>query len=850
MTMNPTLKKVLIGTGITIVLLPLLAVGLAWALEGKIKQRIVEEINKQVTVPVKVEGDINLSLLKYFPNASLTFKKVSIDDKLHKGKGKMADVGEISFLCDIYSLFGDKIKFNSIVIKNGSINLYRDAYGNNNFDILKPTDNKTPANTQIQITKARIENIKLTFTDKLKNTQLAGKVADLTLKGNFGAESFDVATLGNFSIQKLVSNDETLIADRNFKTEIVLSVDQHGKRFLIKKGTLAVDENEFNIEGTVLVDKNASMVNLQAHCKGDNINTLTGLLPAAYRERFANTEGSGRYNVDAEMKGLWGKGVLPKLTLSATLDEGELKLSSLNKQLKQVFAEVKYELLPDGRDKLVIKDFKCTLNNEPFHFTLALTHLSNPAFDFRADGVLHLEEIKVLIPDTVMQDLDGTITFRNFHLQGKKDDFTDPFHSSMIGEGQFDLAGIEFRQGGITYGNINGNLTYRNEAIDARNLTFNFLSTDFTFNGSMRNVIAFAYSLGKFRQNKNVVLMADGKVKINRFHLTNILNAFPKKANKPSESRINASEIMNMQGHLQLEIGEFIFREMHFNNIVADLDMHPGVIGINHLSTNTMGGSIKVIGDVGFPADNSLKLNCNIQATNLELPKIFKECENFGQETLTDKNLKGKINTNLSLDARWVNMKDLDMKNLNALVDFTIQQGELINFEPIKAAGKFIRMDELMDIKFSDLSNVLHIKNEKIDIPAMEIKSNALNLVIMGTHGFDNVVDYHFKINLRKLLAQKFDRRANNAEYIETDAYEGVNIFLTMKGNLSNPEIKFDKPGAKDKMKADIAAEREELKNLFSNKPVKKDENETKREDKYFKIEEQPQFIDFDEEDK
>ena len=46
---------------------------LGFLLEEKVKSVIITEINKKVTVPVKVDGGIKLSLLKHFPNASLTF---------------------------------------------------------------------------------------------------------------------------------------------------------------------------------------------------------------------------------------------------------------------------------------------------------------------------------------------------------------------------------------------------------------------------------------------------------------------------------------------------------------------------------------------------------------------------------------------------------------------------------------------------------------------------------------------------------------------------------------------------------------------------------------------------------
>ena len=67
---------------LTILVLLGVAVLTAFLLEDKIKNRIVDEVNAQVTVPIKVEGGITLSLIRHFPYASLTFSKVSIDDRL------------------------------------------------------------------------------------------------------------------------------------------------------------------------------------------------------------------------------------------------------------------------------------------------------------------------------------------------------------------------------------------------------------------------------------------------------------------------------------------------------------------------------------------------------------------------------------------------------------------------------------------------------------------------------------------------------------------------------------------------------------------------------------------------
>jgi hypothetical protein len=128
----------------------------------------------------------------------------------------------------------------------------------------------------------------------------------------------------------------------------------------------------------------------------------------------------------------------------------------------------------------------------------------------------------------------------------------------------------------------------------------------------------------------------------------------------------------------------------------------------------------------------------------------------------------------------------------------------------------------------------------------MDIQSNALNLQLKGTHSFDNQINYGIKVNLKKLLAAKF-KKNNNDTYIEEDPYEGTNIFLTLKGDISNPSIAYDKSSVKEKMKEDFKKEKETLKNLFKKDSEIQTNKDNSKEDKYFQTKEKPVFIDFEE---
>jgi len=258
-----------------------------------------------------------------------------------------------------------------------------------------------------------------------------------------------------------------------------------------------------------------------------------------------------------------------------------------------------------------------------------------------------------------------------------------------------------------------------------------------------------------------------------------------------------------------------------------------------------MGGNIKHSGYIAFTPSKELEVAGDVILSDIEIVQLFEQSDNFSQSTLTSKHLRGKIDMTMSFASYFANYKDFVSNKLTATVVCKITNGELINFEPIKAASKFIRVEELNHIYFSDLSNQLIIKDSKITVPQMEVQSSAINLMLNGTHTFENVIDYHIKVNLKKLLANKFKKNFSN-EYIEEDPYEGSNIFLSLSGNISNPKIAYDKQFVKKKIDSDFKAERENLKSLFKKEPEQKKKDDTK-EDKYFDTREAPKYIEFEE---
>ena len=219
--MNKRIRNIIFIIIGSILFVVLAAVLLAYALQDKVKQQIIVQINNQVTVPVQVKGGIDFSLLRHFPYASLSFNDVAIDDKLRKGK-QLLHVKEVSLLCNVFSLFGNKIELSKILVRDGDINLYKDGRGKMNFDILKPSQgNSAKSDLGVQLKRAEIKNVHFTYVDKVLASVIDVQLKDAQLKGNFSNAQFDLQSTLTARINEINASGQKYMSDRNVKADIV-----------------------------------------------------------------------------------------------------------------------------------------------------------------------------------------------------------------------------------------------------------------------------------------------------------------------------------------------------------------------------------------------------------------------------------------------------------------------------------------------------------------------------------------------------------------------------------------------------------------------------------------------------
>ena len=260
-----------------------------------------------------------------------------------------------------------------------------------------------------------------------------------------------------------------------------------------------------------------------------------------------------------------------------------------------------------------------------------------------------------------------------------------------------------------------------------------------------------------------------------------------------------------------------------------------------------MKGHVKAEGSIDGLVASRGKIRCRAHFEKVDITQMFQSFDNFGNTSITEKNLEGTLSTDLDFAARWVPGPDIEASSVVLTADVIVEDGRLKDYSPMLSLSKYLRVEDLSDIRFSTLTNRIEIVSKTVYIPRMEIKSNALDLQIYGKHTFDNRIDYHFRILLSQLLWRK--ARKNNPNLKSEDAFGPIQddglgrttLYLLLTGTVDNPVFKYDTKGVREKIATDFKKERQNLKTILREEfaPARKDSLrvKTKKDATKFEVE-------------
>jgi len=811
-------KRLLFSILALIILVTIAGIVILETRRDLITQKLIEEINEQLLTRVEVD-EIKLTIFHHFLHVTANFNTVVVfnpDSFSAKNMRNIEGADTLLFAnrlyldIDLSDLLRKEININRLEINEGKVFILVAPDKSSNYRVFKSSgDNNTGNNFHIKLKNIELHNLAFLVNNEYSGTFIKGNA----YKTKICRKSSDMELQSNFLVHHFKHKNKVL-AD-NKEAHVQLTFSREEKIYAISSGNLIFMDIELGFTGsyTNSVDP---VVDFRIEAVNKKEGSLLEITGRDLQDKYELKTSPLGLKVGGDIKGEISRGKIPHINLDFTLQNGTLYLKNSNSYLEKLSVSGNYNNGLNNNlssTKVLINNFSTQFKGSDIGGDFLLSNLKKPQFEFSLIGDLDLSEIHTLIPSLSEYSLHG-MAHSNISISGDLNDLKnielgDLENFKPAGHIELNNAGVEVKLSSLSFTEIYGSIML-GEHLWMDDIKGSLNGSTITLSGEVRNILSYL-------NNKKRDLVVQGELYSSELNLTNIIRKGESAELKESSRNFHFPKhlIAKIKLHADfLNLGKF-----NSENFRGTLFYEPSKLYINSLSFESMQGTVEGDCQLFSTTGTSLTIQAQTNLSNIDIHDLFASMNNFGQNFITVDNLKGAISGEIYFYSIWSKDLKIVRESIVAESDFIIKNGELNQFQPLNSLSRFIAVEELENIKFSELRNTIYISDEKVIIPKMDIHSSAFNITAAGTHNFSNNFNYRLKVLLSEVLAAKAKKTKKENEtfgIIEDDGLGKTSLYFKVSGTPDNISVAYDRKEMMNSVKESIQKEKEALKTIFN----------------------------------
>lgn len=800
------LKQVLIWLSAIIVLLAAAIFVILRYYEDDVVAYALEKGKSKLVSEFTVSG-ADLTFWETFPNASIRFSDVKIEDTFGK-HDTLIYAKKVYLGFSLFDLFRGNYTLKKIEVSEAQTNLRVDKTGKDNWHFWK-SDSTSTEDLNVKLRSILLAATNIHYSNSAEGVYVSVYAESTRARGDFNSKQFLLDLEYNGVINNISNKSEQYINNRSFVIQSQLDTDLDKNIFSIKDATIKTNDLSVLASGNFGLGSNQKW---DLQIKGDDIelDELLSAIPQEQQKQLADYSPDGDIDLDMSIKG--GKDL--RITANMIVRDGQFKHKDSGARFTNIQSEAIYSN-NNSKSELKLKKFTSNLNDGYVEVSGIIDQAN---IDLVLSASVDLESIRDFFAMDTLEECSGKInvsaTLQGAYKKEKKDNSKKDY-SWLKTSGTCTLTDgmLRLKNSNRTFSSLQTTIGFNNNDATIQNLSGNVNGNEFSINGSVSNLIPFIADNNE-RMTINASLQSP---------FINFANLVETESNNSSGDEYLLELPDRLDFNLNCRINKFVFRKFEAGNVVGVAKYKNRQLVVDPLSFNTAEGSFSAQLMLRESGANNYAFSCLATLKDINIQNLFTQFENFNQTFIQDKHLRGKATATVTFKSELSKSLVMSDDKIESIVDIRINNGELIGLESLQSIAQYVGENKLIapfvnenafaeklrSVKFSQLENIIEIKNRQINIPLMDIRSSAMNILAKGKHGFDNKIDYTIGFTLRDILVKK------EREWQETDDGEGRKLFIYMRGTTENPDFGVDREMAKNTRQQDILQEKQNVKALL-----------------------------------
>ena len=809
---------------VSIVLISLVVVlfVLSLILQNRVGGIVIHSLNSTLQTKIETES-YRLSLIKKFPKATVELKNISVHsspgfdkpafrgintDTLLKARSASVDFRMLDLIRGAYT-------FTRIGIRGGELNLFTDEAGNYNYSFSKNSE-KGGKSLMLNFNRIDVSDLKFSYNDRRPDLLIKGVFRNGRFKSRIRNElidfegssetRFDLFILKNFVIR------------HSIPARVQVGLNKNEKGIFFRKSSMKVENWDFILTGFIADD---NFIDIDIAADNIDISKAVNLLPEKQKKALSAFDASGSLKFNWGIKGKPTRTEDPHYDISLSLKNAQIKNRKTNLKLEKLSFEGVYNNGPGNSpvtSSLSVRNFTSKFGSTDYSASLSVRNFKNPSAELLFRGRLLLSELRDFLDLKNVSRASGSVDL-NLKFSGSpsiKKTFAlrDLFTLNSSSEVVFNSAAFTIDNRKIDITNANGKAVITGESTSSDNLSFLLNGHRVVLSGNINNFPGWL-------TGSQVDLTGTANVTASCFRPESFMNASgDKEAGDAASGNKKAIKFPDdVRIDLNYRIDTIDYKTFRAGDVSGSLSISPGMLNLRNVNLSSQKGKISGNGIIVQNRNKSFMGRGSFSITGVDVNEAFTTFNNFGQNFLKAENLAGSLSGTITLLLPADSLLNPDVRSITAEGKYSISNGSLINFDPVKALSKFISLSELENIKFEKLENDFFIRSNVFYIPQMDIKSSAVDLSVNGKHSFDNDYEYHVKMLLSEILSKKARKtrvRAEEFGEVEDDGLGRTSIYLLLKGKGDKVDVSYDMKAQGNEIKQNIKKEKENLKTIFN----------------------------------
>ena len=760
----------------------------------------------------RIDGTLEVRDFKFAPfqdGIGFTFSLIDVklkDKYFDQHNTHLIDAGLINVTLETTSLLVGKVKIHSVKLANGRMSIFRRKDGFSNLSVFASpkkdsTTAKAPKTGALEnLDEIIFKEFKVQYVDSLKEKSYAVDFHEFTNKVDQKDHIWHVNAKGHSFFKGLTFDTDkgTFLENQEVVLNLDLTFDEEAKKLTVNPSDLLVQtQDKILLSGVVDFNENAKTIKLDFVVKEIPLANARKLLTQHLSTILTRIKIEPIVTAQVHLNAKIGE---PKPQVDINFDarafEYKLRVGLLKDLSTQgTFTNHADDKLPtgDANTRIVGNNIHGFFESIPITGSIVINDLDKTLAEIDCtleaspaslNDLLDPERYKVNKGKAVMK-----ITYKG-DIKEMFNKTTRKLNGLLYGSVSLQELAFTYIPQKVKIENIRGDVAFTGEEVRIPSIQIFDGINNLYINGNIVGLMPYLYT-------ENSPLKAIVNIKIPDWELNwlrVLLNLDRNRAKRPTNARFTLSTLVdkaidNIEIEANLEAKRFKYNRITAQNMKGKITLSTKKIQLHHFSLNAFGGTFQVAGSLdNLSSSKPTQMNIQAKLLNTNVKSVFSAFNNFGQYSITDRNINGKLTSTIKISAELKNDVSLVQNSIDGYLTVDLRDAEIVDFDPFLKIKKMIfKSRPLEHVQLAPIVQDFVIKGKEVEVKKMQIESNVITFFLDGVYSFGDKTDLNIQIPLSNLR-----KRDSTYQFKEYDPESiGSNIFLKAVDENGKLNIKY-----------------------------------------------------------